>query len=174
MGEVAFFFRGWEPVARIIVVGGLAYVALVLLLRVSGKRTLTQMTGFDFIITVALGATFGRILTAQDVALVEAVAAFLLLATLQYAAARMELRSPHFGRFVTASPVLLFSEGTFHSEAMGRENFTGAELRAALRERGIGSFDMVEAIVLEPNGRLAVIEASQMGDGSALEDVRRD
>lgn len=174
MGNVTFFFDGWEPIARILVVGALAYTALVLLLRVSGKRTLTQMSGFDFIITVALGATFGRMLTARDVPLAEAVTAFLLLMALQYAAGRMEIRSPRFARLVTAPPVLLFCHGEFLNHAMEREQFTQAELRSALRERGLGSFEKVSAIVLESNGQLTVIESSQVGDGSALEDLRWD
>lgn len=69
---VHFFFNGWQPIVRIVVVGTLGYVTLILLLRVSGKRTLAQLNSFDFIITVALGASFGRILTARTVALAEA------------------------------------------------------------------------------------------------------
>ena len=172
MGNVNFFFDGWEPVARILVVGTVAYTALVLLLRVSGKRTLTQMNGFDFIITVALGATFGRMLTARDIPLIEAVTAFVLLMALQYAAGRMVVRYPRFARVVTAPPVVLYHQGVFRDDAMEREHFTKAELRTALRERGLGSFEHVAAIVLESDGQLAVIEESQIGDGSALVDLR--
>lgn len=51
------FFSDWFGLLRVVVVGTLAYVALVLLLRVSGKRTLSKMNAFDFIVTVALGST---------------------------------------------------------------------------------------------------------------------
>ncbi|CAN5815308.1 hypothetical protein BH23GEM7_BH23GEM7_39940 [soil metagenome] len=79
MEPVTFFFGGWEPMLRIVVVGTLGYIALLLLLRLAGKRTLAQMNAFDFVVTVAIGASFGRILTARSVALAEAVAAFTLL-----------------------------------------------------------------------------------------------
>ena len=50
----AALFDGWEGVARVLVVGTIAYVALVVLLRVTGKRTLSKMNAFDLVVTVAL------------------------------------------------------------------------------------------------------------------------
>ena len=49
------FFNGWEGIARTLVIGVLAYLALILTLRISGKRTLSKMNAFDLIVTVALG-----------------------------------------------------------------------------------------------------------------------
>ncbi|MDQ6680248.1 MAG: DUF421 domain-containing protein, partial [Pseudomonadota bacterium] len=47
------FFDGWSSLARTLVIGVLAYVGLVLFLRVSGKRTLSKMNAFDFVVTIA-------------------------------------------------------------------------------------------------------------------------
>ncbi len=171
MSQATFFFGGWEPVARVLVVGSLAYTALVLLLRISGKRTLVQMNAFDFVVTVALGASFGRILTARSVALVEAVTAFALLILLQFVVTALQIRVPWFARAITAPPSLLFFRGQFLRDAMRRQRLTEAELSAAVREHGLGSFDGVEAIILESNGRLAVVKAEAAGDRSALDHL---
>lgn len=173
MDRVTFFFGGWEPIARILVVGGLAYVSLVFLLRVTGKRTLARMNAFDFIITVALGASFGRILTARSVALVEAIAAFSLLIFLQYAVTWLQVRSPRFAGTITAPPSLLYFRGRFLRDAMRRERVTEAELKTAIRQHGAGSFDEVEAVVLESDGRFAVVKTGKAGDASALEGLDR-
>lgn len=172
MDQVTFFFGGWEPVGRILVVGTLAYVAMILLLRVTGKRTLTQMNAFDFIITVALGAALGRILTARSVALVEAVTAFVLLILLQYVVTRLQVRSARFAHIVTAPPALLYYRGRILHDAMRRERVTEAELRTAIREQGAGSLEEVEAVVLESNGKFAVVKSGRLGDGSALERLQ--
>ncbi|HEV2130733.1 MAG TPA: YetF domain-containing protein [Longimicrobiaceae bacterium] len=173
MGPVVFFFGGWEPILRIAVVGTLGYVTLGLLLRLMGKRTLAQMNAFDFIVTVALGAAFGRTLTARSVAFAEAVAAFTLLVILQYAFSWFRLRSPTLARVLTAPPALLFFRGEFLRETMRREQVTELDLRSAIREHGVGSFEQVEAIVFEPDGTFAVIPADQAGDGSALPEMMR-
>lgn len=174
MNDVIFFFGGWEPIARVLVVGTLAYFAMVLLLRSSKKRTLAQLNAFDFIITVALGASFGRILTAQGVALAEAVAAFALLIFLQFVMSHFQISSPLFKRLVTDPPTLLLYRGRILHDALRRQRITEGELQTALREKGVGSFEEAEAVVLESNGNFAVVKRGQAGDGSALRGVVED
>lgn len=168
MSDVSFFFGGWAPVLRIVVVGTLAYAALLALHRVSGKRTLGQMNAFDMLITVALGASFGRVLTARNVALAEAVTAFALLMLLQFGVAALRRRSARFERLATAPPTLLFYRGEFLRARMRDERVTEDELAGAVRQSGRGSFEDVEAILLEADGKLAVIGAGKAGDGSLL------
>ena len=70
---VNIWFAGWQLTGRIVSVGSIGYAVLVFLLRISGERTLAQMNSFNFVITVAIGATFGRVMTTRSVALAEAV-----------------------------------------------------------------------------------------------------
>ncbi|MGQ1797055.1 DUF421 domain-containing protein [Kocuria oceani] len=165
---VNILFDGWEPVARIVVVGTLAYTALVVLLRVSGKRTLSRMHSFDFVITVAIGATFGRVLTTRSVPLVEAVTAFALLITLQYVVTYLQIRSKRFSRLVTAEPTLLLYRGRVLHNALRAERLTEKELDGAVRKHGVGSLHEAEAVVLEADGRLSVIGPDNAGDGAIL------
>ena len=81
------FFDSWTGLGRVLLVGTLAYVALVLLLRISGKRTLTKLNAFDLVVTVALGSTLATVLLSKSVALAEGVVALALLVSLQYAIA---------------------------------------------------------------------------------------
>lgn len=171
LAEVTFFYGGWEPIARILLVGSLGYLALVLLIRLSGRRTLARMRAFDFVITVALGAAFGRILTARQVALAEAVTAFALLVALQWLVATAQQRWPGFRRAITAPPALLYFRGDFLRDAMQRERISETELDGVARKNGVGSLAEVEAIVLEPDGRFAVIPTSSAGDGAAVTEL---
>ena len=50
-------FDGWTGLFRVVIVGTCAYVALLLILRVSGKRTLAKLSAFDFVVTIALGCS---------------------------------------------------------------------------------------------------------------------
>ena len=49
------FFDGIQPLIRTLVVGVLAYIFLIIVLRISGKRTLSKINAFDFVVTIALG-----------------------------------------------------------------------------------------------------------------------
>lgn len=64
-------FQNWEGLARTAVVGTLAYAALILFLRVSGKRTLAKLNAFDLVVTVALGSTLSAVLLQESIALAE-------------------------------------------------------------------------------------------------------
>jgi uncharacterized membrane protein YcaP (DUF421 family) len=65
-------FSSWADLGRVLVVGPLAYVSLVLFLRVSGKRTLTKLNAFDLVVTSALGSTLATILLSKSVSLPKA------------------------------------------------------------------------------------------------------
>lgn len=168
------FFDNWAEMGRVLIVGVCAYAALVLLLRVSGKRTLSKMNAFDLIVTVALGSTFATILLSKDVALTEGILALALLISLQFAVTWLSVRSQAVSRVVKAEPALLLFRGEFVPDAMRRERVTEDEVRAAVRSQGIGSLEEVDAVVLETDGTVTVLKraADDPDDpGSALKNV---
>lgn len=167
-------FDGWAPVGRVVAVGTLGYGALVLLLRASGKRTLAQMNSFDFVITVAIGASFGRVLTARTVPVLEAVVAFALLISLQFAVTTLQTRSGRFASVVTSQPALVVYRGVLIEEALRRERFTEQEVLGALRKAGYGSLGETHAVVVESDGRLAVVGTDRVGDGTAVPEPSSD
>ena len=71
----SLFFQDAAGLLRTAVVGVLAYVGLLLLLRISGKRTLSKMNAFDLVVTIALGSTLATILLNKEVALAEGMLA---------------------------------------------------------------------------------------------------
>jgi len=153
-----FLFDDWRGLWRTLLVGVLAYIALVTLLRISGKRTLAKMNAFDFIVTVALGSTLATVLLSKDVALAEGVLAFMLLIALQFSVAWLSVRSPWVEALVKSEPTLLLYRGQFLRPAMKRERVSKAEIEAAVREQGVADPAAVAAVVLETDGTFSVIQ----------------
>ena len=158
------FFESWFGVVRVLIVGTLAYTALVILLRVTGKRTLSKLNAFDLVVTVALGSTLATAILSKTTPLAEGVTALALLVVLQYVVTWLSVRFEAVDRLVKAEPVLLFYKGKFLRDAMKKERVTEGEVRAAVREMSIGSLDQVEAVVLET---AATITAIRKSDASA-------
>lgn len=77
-------WTGWFPIGHTAVVGTVGFLVLVLLLRISGARTMASMTPLDFVGAVTLCSAFGRTVTAVDVPISQAVAALVLLIGLQW------------------------------------------------------------------------------------------
>jgi uncharacterized membrane protein YcaP (DUF421 family) len=164
-------FDSWAGVGRTILVGILAYIALVSLLRVSGKRTLSKMNAFDLVVTVALGSTLATILLSKDVALAEGVTAFVVLIALQYVVAWLSVRSALVRRLVKSEPTLLLYRGQFLKQALRRQRVTQAEVRAAVRAQGIAALEGVEAVVLESDGSFTTVSRAKQRSDSVLADV---
>lgn len=166
------FFDSWTGLLRVLVVGTLAYGALVFLLRVSGKRTLSKMNAFDFIVTVALGSTLATVLLSKDVALAEGVLAFAVLIFLQLAITWLSTRSERFQGFIKAEPRLLLHDGRMLASALQQERVTEEEVRAAVRAEGMTSLEEAGAVVLETDGSFTVLLRQQGVEASALSNVR--
>lgn len=169
--QSALFFNSWETIVRTIIVGALAYIALVVLLRVSGKRTLTKMNAFDLVVTVALGSTLATILLSKDVALAEGVTAFALLILLQFLVTWLSVRSTRVRNMVKSEPTLLFYRGQVLQGALREQRVTAEEVRAAIRSAGKNQLEDIEAVILETDGSFSVVASAGEAATSVQQDV---
>ncbi|WP_096787906.1 DUF421 domain-containing protein [Rhodobacter sp. CZR27] len=151
------FFDSWAGVARVLVVGLAAYGLLIVMLRASGKRTLSKMNAFDLVVTVALGSTLATVLLSPSVPLVEGVVALALLVCLQDAITWLSVRVPTVQDLVRSEPTPLLHEGRLLDGALKRQRVTQDEVRAALRQGGLDDPASARSVVLETDGSLTVI-----------------
>ena len=161
------FFSSWDSIGRIFVIGILAYVGLICMLRISGKRTLSQMNSFDFIITIAMGSTFSSGLLDKQIALLDTLVALGLLIGIQFLITKLSVRSSTVNSLVKGTPSLLFQKGEFYEPEMRKVRVGKDEMLASMREQGISTFSQVEVIVLETNGKLSAIP-KQLSEESLL------
>lgn len=170
--EVIMFFESWEALLRIVVIGVLAYASLVLLLRMSGKRTLTKLNAFDLVVTVALGSTLSTILLSRQTPLADGVVALSVLILLQFVITWLSVRNTRFRALVRSEPRLLLHQGQLLRGAMRDERINEDEVVQALRSVGVRSTEDVDAVVLESDGSLSVLTAGA-GSAPTLDKVRR-
>lgn len=152
------FFDSWYDLVRIVVLGVTSYAGLLVLLRVSGKRTLSKLNAFDFVVTVALGSTLATVLLSSTVSLAEGLLALGLLVGLQAVVAYASARSRRVELLVKSEPTLLYRDG-FLPSAMRRERVTADELRQVARASGHAELSSVAAVVLETDGTLSVLSS---------------
>lgn len=167
-------FDNWMGLGRVLVVGPLAYIALIMLLRSSGNRTLSKMNAFDLVVTVALGSTLATVLLTEQVALAEGVLGFMVLIGLQFVMTWLSVRSNFVSQLIKGEPVLLVHRGEMLRASMKRHRVNESEILQAVREAGLAAMDGVEAVVLETDGTFSVVKTSgDSVEGSALANVAR-
>ncbi|MFN7116383.1 MAG: DUF421 domain-containing protein [Saprospiraceae bacterium] len=163
-----WIFSDWDSIWRTLLIGVSAYLALVALLRISGKRTLSKLNAFDLVITVAFGSTLASALTSQRVSLAQCVTAFIVLILLQFIFTWLAVRFDNFQNIIKASPTMIFYKGNFLHDIMKKERVTEEELRAVVREHGHASMQNVAAIVMETDGSFSVIKNIKEGEYGSL------
>jgi uncharacterized membrane protein YcaP (DUF421 family) len=162
------FFDEWAVLIRTAVIGVLAYVSLIDLLRVSGKRTLSKMNALDFVVTVALGSTLATVLLNKDVTLAQGALAFALLIGMQFAVTWSSVRARWVRRLATGEPALLLYQGVFLPVALQWARVTEDEVQAAVGAAGLAKLEEVEAVVLETDGSFSVVRRSERAGESSL------
>lgn len=166
------FFESWMGLLRTVVIGVCAYASLIVLLRVSRKRTLSKMNAFDLIVTVALGSTLATIMLSPDTPLAEGVTAMAVLVFLQFVITWLSVRVRAVDRFVKAEPRLLFHRGGFLRQAMKSERVTEGEVLQGMRSHGYSNPSDVGAVVLETDGSLSILGRVDPHAETTLGNVR--
>ena len=151
------FFDGWNGPLRILVIGVLSYAALVLILRLTGKRTLSKLNAFDLVITVALGSTLSTAILNKDTPLLDGLIAMSLLVLLQFVVTWTMVRRPGLHRLIRAEPVLLMAGGELRRETLRRERITDDEVLQSIRDSGGRTLADADAVFLQSDGSMAVI-----------------
>ena len=157
------FFESWQSLAHTAIAGVLAYTALLLLLRASGKRTLSKLNAFDLVVTVALGSTLASVITSEQLPLANGVLALALLILLQFTVAWVIARWERMRGMVKSEPTLVFYGGEFIDTAIRESRLNQEEILAIIRSSGSEDIRRIQAIVLETDGSFSVIP---MSDGS--------
>jgi uncharacterized membrane protein YcaP (DUF421 family) len=141
------------------------------LLRGSGKRTLSKLNAFDFVFVVAVGSVFASTIISKDVTLVEGVASMTTLILIQVTLAELAMRFPAVERIINGKPTLLLSHGKFIPRALKKERVTEEEVRGAIRAKGVNRVEDVDAVILENDGSLSVAWEAHGPGRSSLVDA---
>lgn len=139
------------------------YVATLLLTRVVGLRSLSEMAPLDFTITIAIGGVIAIAIMNPDQPILEGLVAIGGLYALQAGVAVARRRWDRVRRWIQNDPILLAYDGEIIQEHMEQAEVTTADLMKALRRNNIATLDDVIAVVLEVNGEISVVQ-QQDGD----------
>lgn len=165
-------FNSWDTLQHTLLVGTLGYIATIVLLRVSGKRTLSKWNSFDFIVTIAFGSILASLMLSKDTSLVQGVLAIGMLVLFQFIITWISVRSNIFRGWIKAEPTLLLFQGELQKNALRHQRVAEGEVLAALRTNGLGSLSEAEAVILETDGSFSVIKKLKDSSASALVDVK--
>ena len=150
------------------------YFALWAIIRVSGRRTLGEMTAFDFVLFMIIGGSTQRAITGQDYSLTNALLLVATFVALDIGLSIVELKSSLMRRILNAMPMILVENGSLMADRMRRARITEDNiLVSARRLNGLERIDQIKFAILEASGEITIVPAEQAGPAEPMEATSR-
>ena len=150
-------FESQVPLLQIVLRTLLVYGAVLLGLRLAGKRELGQMTPFDLVVILLIANAVQNAMVGPDTSLTGGVVAAGALLVANFLLATARDRIPFLRRAVEGHPVLLIHDGQFIESHLRSEEVDREEVLMALREHGVERPEDVRIAVLETDGSISVV-----------------
>lgn len=144
---------GWVAVKAV-----LLFAVAVLGLRVGERRTLAQLSAFDFTVAVAIGSIIGRTVTAASTSFATGAVALVTLLVVHRLVA-LARRNSQVARAVDHPPRALIAGGKIQDGELARAGLTHADVYTLLRKHGVGDLNQVGYLLYEPGGQTTLIPA---------------
>ena len=151
------------------------YMYIMVITRISGKRTFAKMTSFDFAVTIAMGSILADAVNKPISSLMPAFISLALLAGLQVLFSKILSSSDTLEKIATNTPVFLMKDGKVLEDNLKKSLVSRADLMGKLREANVLQLSQVKAVIFETTGDISVLHTSDdiTIDSTILEDVRQ-
>lgn len=132
------------------------YVALLVALRVFGKREVGQFTLYDLVFILLVANALQPAMTGLDTSITGGLVLIAALVAANFAVGRLD-RLPRFHQIFGSAPAVLIKDGKLVPATLKREGLTEEELDMAIREHGVDDLKDVKLGVLEPDGTISIV-----------------
>lgn len=143
----------WHFVVR----GALAYLTLLILLRIAGKRSFGELSPFDVVVLIMVGGALRSALVGHDESLPGPALAVATIIVLDRLITWLCALSPHADRWIEGKAVVIARNGRTLRRVLLRHGLSEEAFARELRRHGIASVDRVGVARLEPNGKITVL-----------------
>lgn len=160
----------WNLILRSVVV----YIAVLMLLRLSGKRQVANLGTSELVALLLISNAVQNAMNGGDNSLTAGLVLAGVLMAMSFILAALTYFSRDWERFIQGRPTLLIHHGTLQRQNLRRELLNVRELRAQLRKQGIQSIGEVEEAVLESDGYISVVRKTDLREQLLEEEAADD
>lgn len=140
------------------------YAALILFSRMSGLRSFSKLSGFDFAVTVGIGTVLAGTLLNKEPPMLQGIAALAVLYLMQHTVAVARVRSGWVRALVNNEPLLIMVGDRILEDNLRKARMTKGDLHAKLREANVVDRRQVRVVVMETTGDVSVLHSDVDSD----------
>jgi len=155
-----------EPYLEIILRVVIIYLAVLVGIRLTGKREVGQMSPFDLVLLLLLANAVQNAMTGPDTSVIGGLVAAVTLLVVNAVVTKFVQRNRKARKLVEGTPTMLVHNGVLLRKNLDREEISAEDINQALREHGIFSLADVYLATLEVDGSISVIKTDERPTGS--------
>jgi uncharacterized membrane protein YcaP (DUF421 family) len=142
--------------------GAAIYLFLLLIFRIAGKRSLSQITTFDFVLLLIIAEATQQGLLGNDFSVTNAVLVIVTLVGLDIGLSLWKERSKTMEQLIDGVPLVIIEDGRPLKDRMSKARVDEGDILTAARElQGLERLDQIKYAVLERSGGISVIPKDQ-------------
>ncbi|HET6578694.1 MAG TPA: YetF domain-containing protein [Gemmatimonadales bacterium] len=142
--------------------GLIVYFFLLVVFRVSGKRTLAQTTNFQLVLLLIISETTQQAMVDDDHSITTSLLLITTLVGTSVVLSLIKQRMPRLDKWLDGLPMLLIQDGTVHQDRMRRSRVDESDvLEAARTLQGLERLDQIKHAILERDGEISIVPRRQ-------------
>jgi uncharacterized membrane protein YcaP (DUF421 family) len=134
------------------------YLALLVLFKIAGRRSLAELTTFDFVLLMIIGEATQQALLGDDFSLTNSMLVIATLIAIDVGLSLLKQRSRWVSRLIDGGPTIIVENGEFLHKRLRHARLVEADVMEAARSsQGIETLDQIKFAIIERNGKISVI-----------------
>lgn len=134
------------------------YLALMVLFKIAGRRSLADLTTFDFLLLLIIGEATQQALLGDDFSLTNALLVIITLISVDVGLSLLKQRSPRIARLIDGGPTIIVENGQLLRERMRKARLVEADILEAARfSQGLETIEQIKFAIIERNGKISII-----------------
>jgi uncharacterized membrane protein YcaP (DUF421 family) len=134
------------------------YVGLLIIFRIAGRRTLSEINTFDFVLLLVIGEATQQALLGDDFSVTNAILVIISLITIDIGFSLLKNRSVRLAKVLEGNPTIVVEYGQVLKRRLEKSRIDESDiLEAARQSQGITNLDQIRFAILEKNGKISII-----------------
>ncbi|WAJ39848.1 DUF421 domain-containing protein [Pseudomonas sp. GOM7] len=136
---------------------GAIYLALLILFKLAGRRSLAQLSTFDFVLLLIMGEATQQALLGEDFSVTNAVLVIVTLIVLDVGASLLKRRSERLAQLLDGTPTVVVEDGVPLQWRLDKARMTLDDVMESARENGLERLEQIRYAIIERNGKISII-----------------
>jgi len=137
------------------------YFTLVLFTRIMGRKQISQLTYFDYVVGITIGSIASTASVEKNVNMYEGIFCIIIWSLLTIVISEITLKNIKLRLLIDSEPLLMIDKGKVIYENMKKARYNIGDLLMQLRDKDIFYITEVEIAILEPDGKLSVLKKAE-------------